>query len=285
MVQVIKPKDDAEWLKIKEGTIGGSELAIICQLNPWVSPYQFWLTKTKRQPPQEATLVMKRGSYLENGLAEMWAAEEGHRLIKSSAANILYIDEEYPFLSVTPDRRFFHKDGGKRTLEVKTTFGRYDEPLDSWLIQLQWELLFTEHKYGEILYEFPDPRICYKCHEVEANKELQRQLKDIAIEWWKEHIINDKEPPLERSSDIELKFKEETIGKSKYATEDILSLYSEVTSLQSQVNPLLDRIEKIKEEVKMVMMDAESINYLGETLFSWKLDVRDRRIFRVIHNK
>ena len=280
-IQIIKPKNDEEWLEIKKNTIGGSEIAIICGLNKWMTPYQFWLVKTGREERQEASIVMKRGSYFEDGLVNMWEGETGHRVIKSSAKNILYIDTEYPFLSVTPDRRFFHKDGGKRTIEAKTTFGRYEEPLDAWRLQLYWELMFTGDKFGEIVYEYPDPRVCFMHEEVESNKEIQAQLKEIAIEWWNKHIINDIEPDLSNSSDLLKKFDKEEEGKYIEASTEVQNYYSEIKSIQMQVLPLNKRIDEIKELLKMKMGNTEAIKFDGETLFSWKVDSRGIRIFRI----
>jgi hypothetical protein len=146
---------------------------------------------------------------------------------------------------------------------------------------MQWELMFTGDKYGEIIWEYPDPRVCFMHEEVESNPEIQKQLKDIAIEWWHTHIINDIEPDAVTSNDILKKFDTEEPGKYIEASPEVQIMYSEIKDLQSQVIPLNKRIDVLKESIKMIMEDAETIKFTDEVIFSWKTDKRGIRIFRI----
>lgn len=279
----IIPKNDAEWLKIKKGTLGGSEIAAAIGLNPYFSPRELWLIKTGKKEFVEPTIQMKRGNCFEDGLVKLWEMETGHLAIKSSAKNILYIDPEYPFLSCTPDRLFFYKGNrkDKRTLEVKTTFGRYEDPLDQWLIQLSWETMLTGTNMGEILWEYPNPSVCFKSNEYEANKDLQEQLKEFAINWWTEFIINDKEPPLMTVNDIIDKFPQEQEGKILEASENIADYYSEAKQIQEVLKSNEEELEKYKLKFQLFMTDAEKITYAGQTLCTWKANKNGTRVFRI----
>lgn len=283
MKNIIKvtPKDRNEWLQIKRGTIGGSEIAAVCGLNKWFSPRDVWMLKTGKTEFAEPAMVMKRGSYLEDGFAQFWANEMGHRIIKSSKKDILYIDKEHRFLSVTPDRTFFHRDGGKRTLEIKTTFSRAEEPEMSWITQLQWEMLFTGHQFGEIVWEYGDPRICFKSQEFEADKTMQQQLKEYAIYWWNEFVVKDIEPPAINSNDILNKFPVEEEGKEIIAPDSIAEKYSYMKQLQVTIKEKEDELEGHKEQVKMFMEDAENLTYNGEKLFTWKANKKGTRVFYI----
>jgi len=96
-VRIFKPKSTEEWLNYKKQSIGGSEIAAICGLNQWTTPLDIWYLKTGQKEFPEMSLPMKRGKFFESALVELWENETGHRLIKSSAKDILYINKEYPF--------------------------------------------------------------------------------------------------------------------------------------------------------------------------------------------
>ena len=281
-IEIYKPRNTADWLKKKEGTLGGSEMAAICGLNPWMTPRDVWQIKTGRKSFGEPTMVMKRGKFFESGLICMWADETGNRIIKSSLPDILYIDKEYPFLSVTPDCRYFSTDGGKRTLEAKTTFGRYDDPLDSWKIQHTWEMGFTGDTHGEIVWEYPQPTICFKSQTNTFDKELFLQLKEIAIEFWNVNVLQDIEPALITHSDIEDKFPRETVGKTVDCSDSLALRHDEIVTLQSKINETTEDLDSKKLEVKFFMEDAEKAMYNDQVLFTWKRNKNNQRIFKTI---
>ena len=281
-VRIYKPKDTADWLKVKSGTLGGSEIAAIAGLNPWTTPLDIWFIKTGQKEFPEPSLPMKRGKHFEQALVSLWEEETGNRVIKSSAKDILYIDKEYPFLSVTPDRRFFSKNGGKRTLEAKTTFSRHEEPMDSWMIQLCWECGFTGDNFGEIVWEYNDPRVVLKTQEVEFNPELFQKLKDFAINWWTTYVVGGIMPEPVNTNDIINQFPQEEEGKTIEASESLAVIYTEIKQIQQTVKDNETVLDSKKFEIQKFMQDAETITYMGEKLFTWKSNKKGTRIFRTV---
>ena len=279
----IVPKNDEEWLALKDGNIGGSTLAAILGLNEYQSPYQTWLIITGQKQFPELTPVMERGKFLEAGYANMWAYDNGHILLRNSEKNILYVDKEYPFLVVTPDRRFYYRGDKKdvRTAEVKTTFKRLEKPDDAWIIQLQWEMGFTGDKMGEIVWEFMDPRIIYKSLEIEFDTDLFSQLKSMAIDWYQEYVVGMKEPPLTTASDVLNKFPSEEPGKIIEASDALANIHSEMKSAQDKVKSDTEILDKCKEQFQLTMLDAEKVMYMGQTLCTWKVNKNGSRVFRI----
>lgn len=282
--KIIIPQNRKEWLSIKENAIGGSEITAALGLNEYFSPYELWLHKTKQKEFKEPNMWMRRGNLNEYVLATLWEEDSGNRILKNSVKDVLYVHPEYPFILCTPDRRFYHKNGGKRTLEIKSTYMRVDEPLKMWIIQIQWEMMLTGDKYGEILWEYLDPRIVYKSMEVEANYELQEKLLNFAIEWWETHIANMEEPPLINSTDVSLKFPEADEDKIIIGTDKIAEKYTVMVDLQQDIKQKTDTLESMKEEIKLFMLDASTVRYSEQTLFSWKNMKNGNRMFRIIKN-
>lgn len=122
---VIRPKDRAEWLKVRESGIGSSEVATIIGLNPWETPYQLWRRKIGLDAPIQENFAMKAGHYLEDAVAQFWHDETGRDIIKRSAIDWIIRDNERPFLQVSPDRTFWlgesRSPNDKGILECKTT--------------------------------------------------------------------------------------------------------------------------------------------------------------------
>lgn len=280
-VRIYKPKDTEEWLEYKKHSIGGSEIAAIAGLNQWTSPRDIWFIKTGQKEFDAPSLPMLRGKFFEQALVSIWEHETGHKVVKSSAKDILYIDKEYPFLSVTPDRRFWHKEGGKRTLEAKTTFSRHEEPMDSWIIQTQWELGFTGDEYGELVWEYPDARTVFKHIEIKFEPELFQKLKDFAIDWWNTYIIGGVMPEPINTNDIINQFPKEEEGKSVECSNSLALTYTEMKQIQEKIKDLTSDLEKKKFEIQRFMEDAETVTYLGEKIFSWKANKNGSRIFRI----
>ena len=50
---LIRCKDDAEWLRCRRMGVGGSDVAAIMGLSPWRSPIEVWADKTGRAEPED----------------------------------------------------------------------------------------------------------------------------------------------------------------------------------------------------------------------------------------
>lgn len=102
------------WLELKSKTIGGSEIAGVLGLNPYVTPLQLWLQKTGKEAATTENEYMWLGSRLEPIVAELYAKREGKELQR---ADFMAVAEQHEYASATPD--YLAKDGGS-IVEIKT---------------------------------------------------------------------------------------------------------------------------------------------------------------------
>lgn len=144
---VIRPKDRNEWLRQREKGIGSSEVGTILGLNPFETPYQLWRRKKGLDAPKQESFAMKAGHYLEDAVSLFYHDETGKDIIKRSAGDYLIVDDEKPFLRVSPDRTYWipdmpRNDHNKGILECKTTQMEIDENSvpQHWFAQLQYQL-------------------------------------------------------------------------------------------------------------------------------------------------
>jgi len=188
-----------EWLKARMTGIGGSEMAAILGVSPWEGPADVWARKkgiTKEQPDN---LRFKIGRKFEGPIAELYAEQEGVKLLKVDG---LYRHPAAPLVG-TPDRLI---DGRMKGLEIKTadpaiahTWGEpgTDEiPLYyTTQVACYMSLLGFDDWDVAVLFGTSDFRI-YRLHR---DLELENMILERAREFWNTYVVGDKEPPPDSS--------------------------------------------------------------------------------------
>lgn len=111
----VKTASREEWLKLRSRYIGGSDAAAVVGLNPFSSPYALWAEKTGQMPGFSGNLATEVGTYLEEFVAQKFAAETGKKVRK---CNQSFLNSDYPFAIANIDREIVGEDAG---LEIKTT--------------------------------------------------------------------------------------------------------------------------------------------------------------------
>lgn len=111
----VKTASREEWLKLRSQYIGGSDAAAVVGLNPFSSPYALWAEKTGQIPGFSGNLATEVGTYLEEFVAQKFAAETGKKVRK---CNQSFLNRDYPFAIANIDREIVGEDAG---LEIKTT--------------------------------------------------------------------------------------------------------------------------------------------------------------------
>ena len=111
----VKTANHDEWKELRSHYIGGSDAAAVVGLNAFSSPYALWAEKTGKIPGFEGNLATEVGTYLEEFVAQKFAAETGKKVRK---CNQSFLNSLYPFAIANIDREIVGEDAG---LEIKTT--------------------------------------------------------------------------------------------------------------------------------------------------------------------
>lgn len=280
-------KTKEEWLAFREGKYGGVDASAILGLNKWRTPRDVYLSAMKLSTPDDINFRMRLGSAIEAGVADLFAEEMGIDLIKYSDDIEYYTHDEHPFIGGSPDKRFWYEgDDGKRkkgVIEVKTTSATFDHNTypDSWDIQIQMYLGLSGLKRGYITWlELKNTEL--KWVEVEYDEQAYQHIITKIVEFHDTYVVNKVEPPMITSGDVAEKYPfskpNKTIDISEVKDENIEEIYSELVSLKEKVKPYEERIDVLKEKVKMVMLDAEVLTAHDQILFTWKSS-RDKEVF------
>ncbi len=264
---ILKPKSHEEWLKMREDGIGASEVAAILGLSPWETPFSLYLKKTHQVPPTEENDAMRRGHYLEDAVVQWWMHETGEQVIKASAADIIYVHPEHPYMRVTPDRVV---KGRKKILEVKSTAIQMGETIpDYYLAQVMYQMYVTGIHQAELIYI--QGGLTFGRFIVEYDEEFAEFIAGRVTEFWNESVLGGKEPDAISVADLAVKIPRSTPEKSIEADADAIDQINVLREKKAIYDALADEIAELQNSPKMFMSDSEAIvDENGTVLLTWK---------------
>lgn len=267
MKTILKPTTHEEWLKMREEGIGASEVAAILGLSPWETPFSLWLKKTHQVPPTEETDAMRRGHYLEDAVVQWWMHETGEQVIKASAADIIYVHPEFPYMRVTPDRIV---KGRKKLLEVKSTAINMGDTIpDYYLAQVMYQMYVTGIHNAELIYI--QGGLTFGRFIVDYDEEFANFIASEVTAFWEENILGMKEPDAITVADLEFKVPKSTPDKSVEADATALEQIAEIREKKAQYDALGKEIDALQNSLKLFMSDSEAIlDDSGNILVTWK---------------
>lgn len=270
--KIIKNLSHEQWLEERAKGIGSSEVGTLLGLNPYESPYQLWERKTGRMPGKEETFAMKAGHYLESAVASFFEDETGNKVIKSSAGDWLAVDNERPYLRVSPDRLFWIKGmpknkNNKGIVECKTTQRDIDpeDPPLMWKAQLTYQLGVMGLKVGYLAWLTAGRKFGY-C-EVRFDQEVFDDYIVRAIdEFYNINVKGDKEP--ERTQVVD--FPTSSDGTATEASADTLEAYYKLRNINGHIKDLSAEKKELEDQIKVAMGDCETLLSHGDKLATWK---------------
>lgn len=195
-----------EQLAMRRTGIGGSEIAALLGEDAFSSPFDVWLSKTQGWV-RPSNPDMERGSFLESGIADWYAARTGSVLVESATQRHATV----PIAFCTPDRFERLGPSADRLISIKSPRRGYawgkegtDDVPPGYLLQLQWEHA-TCSSLGMHLTE--DMRLValvdgdLRVYETKADLEMQAWLLEHAQTWWARYVVGGEQPPLDGSSE------------------------------------------------------------------------------------
>lgn len=277
MAKVVRYKNRDEWMQARSKGIGASEVGTILGLSPFETPYQLWMRKKGMTPPKAENEAMLMGHLLEDAVAQRFAIATGVHIIKSSVEDFSVIDDEKPYMRVSPDRIYWgqgvkHNEANKGLLECKTTvmdIDEFDIP-KHWFCQLQYQLGVCGYTHGALAWINLGKRH-FGMSIMDFDKEFFEYLSEKVTEFWDRYIIGDEVPDAYTADDVAIRYPKQTEGKSITATDGLLSDIEELKDIKDQLGHLQSRKTELEEAIKMKMADAESIvDEDGRTLVTWR---------------
>lgn len=260
-----------EWLDLRKKGIGGSDAAAAVGQSKWKTPYQVWLDKTGRDDGgfNMDWWTAQVGHALEPKIIEWYAREYKaemeiiHGICRST---------KYPFMQCTPDAIIHHNDdrtgfNAKKYLS-KGAWGAVntDEVPHDYLYQAHHEMIILGLERYVIAVSFFGTSPVIYC--VEADKGLHEIIIEHEAALW-ERIQRDVEPELKTAEDVLLKYP--TSKSQIISANDIdATACADLKAIKAQIKTLEKQEEELATRLKKLMGDNDTLNYLGDTLATWK---------------
>lgn len=276
----IESKNHEEWLQNRRSGIGSSEVATIVGLNPYESKHALWLRKTGQTPAKEETFFMKAGHYLEDAVARFFEDESGYAVIKSSASEDIYVHPDYEWARVSPDRTYWltgTRNDEKGILECKTTQREIDPDNipPYWFTQVQYQLGVMGRRKASIAWLSAGRVFDYR--EIEFVPDYFNWLMEQVEEFYNTNILGGVEPELTTVEDVLYKF---PVSSTTFveASPEISEAIATIKEKKEIKKILEEEIGELEDKVKLAIGEAESLNYQGSVLCTWK-SAKDGRKF------
>ncbi len=185
--------------------LGGTDIAVICGLSPYKTPYELWQEKTSTEPPVDFDNdFMAIGRAAEGMTANMYAERNNYGIIMPPDEPIRH--PVHPYLACNYDRLLYRLEDGptgvKKLGEVKTTVrsvykGWNGVVPDTYWCQIQHYLGILDLVMGidkaVFIILVLDQRQIFD-FEVDIDRTYIKQLWDYATWWWETHVIGGKSP-------------------------------------------------------------------------------------------
>lgn len=246
---MVKGFDRAAWLEERKHSIGGSDAAALCGMNPYSTPFTVWADKTGRIAEKDDNEAMRQGRDLEQYVAERFFEKTGKRV---HVQNGIIRNKKYPFAHATIDRKI---SGERAGLECKTTstlnLGKFlnGEFPANYYAQCVHYLAVTgwDRWYLAVLVLGRD----FLVYTIERDDDEIAALMEIERRFWENYVLKDVPPPADgldptgeaiktiytesfQDGRIDL-FGREQIVKDFVATEELISAYKKENEERKQI--------------------------------------------------
>lgn len=269
LIMTVEEMENREaWLGERKKGIGGSDASVIVGLNKWKSPFTLWLEKTGQA--KEEDLSENEYVYWGNVLEETVAREFSKRTGKKVVRRGLLQHDTIPFLLASVDRLVVGEDAG---LECKTAWSRKewegDNVPDAYYVQCQHYMLVTGAKRWYIAALIGGNH--FVMQTIERNEEDIAALLKAETEFWRK--VDAKEmPDVDGSEDCAKALAEKFHGglPAIELPSSADKIFSEIDTLTETASGILAQIEEKKNQLRMMLGDAEAGTTPNGRKATWK---------------
>ncbi len=269
LIMTVEEMENREaWLCERKKGIGGSDASVIVGLNKWKSPFTLWMEKTGQA--KEEDLSENEYVYWGNVLEETVAREFSKRTGKKVIRRGLLQHDTIPFLLASVDRLVVGEDAG---LECKTAWSKKewegDNVPDAYYVQCQHYMLVTGAKRWHIAALIGGNH--FVMQTIERNEEDIKALLKAETEFWRK--VEAKEMPDVDGSEDCAKALAEKFHGGLPAIElpgSADKIFAEIDTLTDTASGILAQIEEKKNQLRMMLGDAEAGTTPNGRKATWK---------------
>lgn len=138
----------------------------------------------------------------------------------------------------------------------------------SYLCQCIWYMAITDINRIDLAVLFGNSD--FRIYEITRDLELESVILQKANLFWNEYVLKDVPPPAQSEQDCQTLFRKGDAAKSVEAHSETLELRKRLALLNSEIGTREEEISAIKQNIMNQMGEAETLNYQGKVIATWK---------------
>ena len=266
--------------------LGGSDLGAILGLNPYRTPHDVWLEKTRRHTTEVDGIHLRHGQWNEQFIADEYTRATG---LRTQRYNAMLRHPEAPLIGHVD--RLIVPEGAKvasykteirtdRGLECKTASafaaGRdsewgpsgTDQVPQSYLLQVaayqaltgcpQWDLAALIGNADLRIYHFT------------RDLELEGYLIEEASRWWRDYVVSDTPPPPSSELEARQRWPGHTPGKVLDADPTLYTDLTTLARLKAEIRAKEKEEQALKDRILPALADAEVVAWAGKEIMTYR---------------
>jgi putative phage-type endonuclease len=274
-----------QWHANRRKGIGGSDIGAILGLSPYRTPMQVYLEKIGESEPQEETPAMYWGKVLEDVVAQEYSVRN---IAKVQRVNQMLTHRSNDWMLANIDRAIINpevagnvrwKDGRlttDRILECKTANGfaakqwgesGTDQVPDTYICQVQWYMEVTQTTTAALAVLIGGND--YRQFIIERDSELIADMMEQASTFW-DRTQQRIAPDPSTFDEAKTKWSRHVAGKTRIVDVSTSTAIEQIKSLKDQIKSIESEIDQLNTQVCSAFEDAETIEYNGVVLATWK---------------
>ncbi len=257
--------------------IGGSSIAGICGISPWMTPLDEYM-KITGQAVTGVNSAMEWGSRLEPVLREKYMKVTGRSVEFNQDPSLFGLQVVHPVYSFLVGSLDGIADGN-RVLEIKTARSRWagDVP-DYYELQVQHYLSLTGFETADVAVLFGGSD--FQIFELERNDELIETMTILLVRFWENHIETGIPPECSTSGDRDTRWARSE-AKAVEADPQTVEILSVLKTTRSEITKLEAIQEDLEAKIKDVLQDSDTLTIAGKQVATWK-QAKDSKVFNKV---
>lgn len=194
MVNAIDPVANRdEWLESRRRGLGGSDIAALFDVHPWMSKYTLYLDKIGELPKRDDSAILQVGHALEPLTRKLYCESTG-RIVET--AQECFKHKEHDFMLATIDGSIPECDykEGYGVFEGKTTNTHNkdlwnDGPPLYYALQTHHYMEVTGRKWGSVAVLVLGEKDPLMWTDIEHDNEFADMMIEAEKQFWNEHVV------------------------------------------------------------------------------------------------
>lgn len=266
--------------------LGGSDLGAILGLNPYRTPHDVWLEKTRRHTPEVDGIHLRHGQWNEQFIADEYTRATG---LRTQRYNAMLRHPEAPLIGHVD--RLVIPEGAKTASyksEIRTDLGLEcktasafaagrdsewgpagtDQVPQGYLLQIAGYQALTGCERWDLaaLIGNSDLRI----YHFTRDRELESYLLEEASRWWRDYVVADTPPPPSSELEARQRWPGHTPGKVLDADPTLYTDLTMLARLKAEIRAKEKEEQALKDRILPALADAEVVAWAGKEIMTYR---------------